>query len=162
MRAADYNSHQSGRAGVATRLAHHCRCFDSWQRQWWAIPATGAMGMPYDKVQVEAFAMRAEETSRISGHLGWAVNIHEVGEALGMNADEARNVAVYLQEADWAKCNFSNEPLLVLTPKGREEIAKLRWHPWRRWLHKNISIALSVIAVAISLAALLSKWIFGL
>jgi hypothetical protein len=66
-----------------------------------------------------------------------------------------RSVADYLRRNEWVRCDFgASPPILTITPQGFDEIDRLKWPSWGRWLHKNTPVAaffLSALALLVSI-----------
>ncbi len=119
--------------------------------------------MLFSEERFERYAMEVEKISQ--GGLGqtgrWYVDVDEVGKALGFSSHESRLFAHLLETEDWAQIDYKfDPPKLRLTLKGYREIAKLHWSPWRRWVHRNLPIVISILALAVSIVSLVLKFIF--
>lgn len=118
--------------------------------------------MAYNRQRFEVFVMQAEQATQqvdVEKTGGW-VDIEPIGEACSLTQQDSFHLATYLESLGWAVVKFTNPPKLLLTPKGHEEIAKLKWPKWKRWLKENewsiaICSGLSCIAaVVIAIIAL--------
>jgi hypothetical protein len=108
----------------------------------------------YDKKLPYRYAMKARELGEKDQDFAGSVKVDAISASLSLPLNTGRGVASYLHRIGWAVTSFANEPpTLTLTPKGYEEIEKLLWPTWLRWLDKNLSIAISVLAVLISAAS---------
>jgi hypothetical protein len=87
----------------------------------------------YDKAIVHKFAMQAERTAQANPHFAGHVNYEEIGQQIGLSKAESLNVALYLTDLDWASINT---PWLTITPKGFEEIGRLRWPRWKSFINR--------------------------
>lgn len=94
--------------------------------------------MGYDRTRFEGFAVQSETMLQETKSFAGSVNIYEVGEKIGLPAEDCRGIAQYLCELGWARVDWTINPnCLVLTPHGFQEIAKLRRSSWWRWLNTH-------------------------
>lgn len=92
--------------------------------------------MQFDEARFERYAMQAETT--IESKPGKWVSVDEIGAALNFTSHESRFIADHLESEGWVELSKGTDVLnLKLTLKGFKEIAKLRRHPWRRWLERH-------------------------
>ena len=99
------------------------------------------------------FAMRVEAMSQQGEK--W-VDVDAVGEHLGLSSFESRRLADLLSDEGWVTTlEVAGLVKLRLVKRGFDEVAKLRWPKWRRWLHTNTviggAIAGGVVAVLVNL-----------
>jgi hypothetical protein len=109
--------------------------------------------MAYDPKRLERFALQAEAMIQKNQIFGGSVQVHAVGEALGLPPAESRNIASYLQKLGWAEVDFTNEPELTLTPKGFAEIAKLRRPAWQQWIDQHPLTMSAILTVLTGIVA---------
>jgi hypothetical protein len=93
--------------------------------------------MAYQKGVLEQFAMQAEHLSQQATTFGASVGVDAIADAMGIPRQDGYALARYLHDLEWAVVSFSGDARLTLTPKGYEEIAKLRRPRWRRWIDEN-------------------------
>lgn len=91
----------------------------------------------YDQALLERFAMRAEQMSQGAKTFGGSISVNAISDALGLSREDGYGIARYLHLIGWAHVEFSGDAPLTLTPKGYEEIAKLRRPNWRRWIDRH-------------------------
>jgi hypothetical protein len=89
--------------------------------------------MAFLKETLVQFSMQAERLSQADPVFGASVSVAAIADAAGVPREDGYGVARYLQALGWAHVSFSGDTPLTLTPKGYEEIAKLRRPRWRRW-----------------------------
>lgn len=109
----------------------------------------------------EKFAMQAEAADQEKPAFAGSIEIDPISEKLGLERRMGREVAGYLHKIGWAECDFGRKPpILTLTPKGYEEIAKLKRPAWRRWVDRNWAIVVAVSGVVTPIVVyLLTKWL---
>jgi hypothetical protein len=88
----------------------------------------------YDGAALRRFAMHAEELSQREKVFGGSISVKSIAEAMGIPPEDAYGLARYLHQIGWAEVSFSGDTPLTLTPRGYEEIARLRRPPWRQWI----------------------------
>jgi hypothetical protein len=94
--------------------------------------------MSYNQERFERFAMQAETMEQKQGPSITGIKVDDAGTALGYSRDESREIARQLHDEEWAIVDFGGgEPTLKLTRKGYQEIAKLHWPAWKKWLDRH-------------------------
>jgi hypothetical protein len=84
---------------------------------------------------------------------GASVLVDDVGKALGLSSEDSRALANYMRDNGWAFLDFTptiGQPTLRLTPRGFDEIAKLRWPRWRQWLDRHGSLFVTLVVGSLS------------
>lgn len=118
--------------------------------------------MLYDEQLLERYAMQAEQMTKEVGEPLRGIQIDDVSKALSLSINDGREIASFMQDLGWARCNYGPaSPRLTLTPLGYREIAKLKRPRWRRWIDKHtilVSVVASVVANLIVQAIVRAIW----
>lgn len=99
----------------------------------------------------ERYAMRVEELSQQEKK--W-LDVDKVGADLGLTTHDSRLLADLLADEGWVTLIYTDiggPPKLRMVKRGFDEVAKLRWPTWRRWLDKHPSVKTGVVAAVVSL-----------
>ncbi len=112
---------------------------------------------PSVQASFEKYAMRVEELSQ--GERKW-LDVDAVGADLGISSHESRKLADLMEDDGWVTTQDVAGSLKLRLPKhGFDEIAKMHWPKYQRWMDKRprltnaiISIVAGVIGGAITLA----------
>jgi hypothetical protein len=109
--------------------------------------------MPYDKKLLERYAMQAAKMSQEANSFAGSVNINDLGNALGLAQKDSFALADYLKSLNWVTISSDSGPMLTITPKGFEEIAKLHWPLWKKWLDRHPKIVAAFLGGMAGLVA---------
>ena len=113
----------------------------------------------FDKALAERFAMLAEQEVRKLNTFAGSVNALEIGEQLGLSKEDSRHVAFYLQNLGWTN-SVDGQTTLVITPKGFDEIAKLRQPRIVRWADKHPKTLVFFVGIVTVIIAEALKHLF--
>lgn len=112
----------------------------------------------FNKNTFERFAMQVETSSLEVPPEAYGLGIDAVSKMLNISQGDGRALAKYMGEIGWAVTTFKTQnPYLVLTPKGHEEIAKLRRPRVERWFDARPKTTAALISVSVVLLAELLK-----
>lgn len=117
--------------------------------------------MTFAEARFERYALQAESLSQAE-HRYW-VDVDEIARTLapaGFTEHDCQFFAGLLEDEGWARlfCPEQGKLRLKLTLQGYREIERLRSPRWHRWLYKNQGLAVAVMALVISIAALFQRF----
>lgn len=94
-----------------------------------------ASGVRYMKrlEDLKAFMMAATERTHGDG----SINVDEISDALGIDREDGRNLARYLDGIGWARTHWEAKTKLWLTELGHWKVAQWRRPVWQQWLESH-------------------------